>query len=159
MDEDRQNDPDDNQQYREFHGPELPAGQAPQTIGVSNSLEALCLFLAFAAENAAMDEYRRLDARQLARAKVRSRRRRISLIRQRTISGSLALFAIAWTVIFGQLALGRDPALSDNRAVAPRPGGAVTAQAPPADSVQVETAPVTAAPPASTPAPVVTASS
>jgi hypothetical protein len=65
-----------------------------------------------------MDALHRLEAKQLARAKARSRRRRVSLIRRRTIRGSLALFAIAWAIIFGQLVLGQDPALSNGRKVA-----------------------------------------
>jgi hypothetical protein len=66
-----------------------------------------------------MDELRRLEARQLARAKVRSKRRRTSVIRRRTARASLGLFAILWAIIFGRLASGNDPALGNNPAGAP----------------------------------------
>lgn len=59
-----------------------------------------------------MDDLRRLEAKGLARAKIRSRRRRVAIVRRRTIRGSLALFAILWAIIFGQLVTGNDPALS-----------------------------------------------
>jgi len=59
-----------------------------------------------------MDEMRKLEAKGLARAKSRSRRRRVATIRSRTIRGSLALFAILWAVVFVQLASGNDPVLS-----------------------------------------------
>jgi hypothetical protein len=59
-----------------------------------------------------MDELGRLEAKGLARAKIRSKRRRVSLIRRRAISGSLILFAAAWAIVFGQLVTGNDPVLS-----------------------------------------------
>jgi outer membrane biosynthesis protein TonB len=59
-----------------------------------------------------MDDLHPLEAKGLARAKIRSKRRRVSAIRRRTIRGSLALFAIAWAIVFGQLVTGNDPALS-----------------------------------------------
>lgn len=59
-----------------------------------------------------MDELRKLEARGLARARSRSRRRRVATIRSRTIRGSLALFAVLWGIVFVQLASGNDPALS-----------------------------------------------
>ncbi|HJX33298.1 MAG TPA: hypothetical protein VJ257_03785 [Solirubrobacterales bacterium] len=59
-----------------------------------------------------MDDLHRLEAKGLARAKIRSKRRRVYMIRRRTIRGSLALFAIAWAIVFGQLVTGNDPALS-----------------------------------------------
>jgi hypothetical protein len=59
-----------------------------------------------------MDDLHRLEAKGLARAKIRSKRRRVSAIRSRTIRGSLALFAITWAIVFGQLVTGNDPALS-----------------------------------------------
>lgn len=62
-----------------------------------------------------MDELRSLEARGLARARARSRRRRLTIIRSRTIRGSLGLFAILWTIIFVQLATGNDPALSRSK--------------------------------------------
>jgi hypothetical protein len=60
-----------------------------------------------------MDEdIHRLEAKGLARAKIRSKRRRVQMIRRRTIRGSLALFAVSWAIVFGQLVTGNDPALS-----------------------------------------------
>ncbi|HEX8958766.1 MAG TPA: hypothetical protein VF770_02980 [Solirubrobacterales bacterium] len=59
-----------------------------------------------------MDDLRRLEAKGLARAKIRSRRRRVSTIRRRTVRGSLALFTVLWGIIFAQLATGNDPVLS-----------------------------------------------
>jgi len=61
-----------------------------------------------------MDDLRRLEAKGLVRARARSRRRRTSIIRSRTIRASLGLFAIFWAVIFVQLVTGNDPALSHN---------------------------------------------
>jgi hypothetical protein len=58
-----------------------------------------------------MDELRRLEAKGLVRARARSRRRRTSIIRSRTIRGSLGLFAIFWAIIFIQLLMGNDPVL------------------------------------------------
>jgi hypothetical protein len=71
-----------------------------------------------------MDEPDRLEAKGLARAKIRSRRLRVQMIRRRTIRGSLALFAIVWAIVFAQLVSGNDPALSripqaSHRPVAP----------------------------------------
>ncbi len=59
-----------------------------------------------------MDDLHRLEAKGLARAKIRSKRRRVQEIRRRTIRGSLALFAVVWGIVFGQLVTGNDPALS-----------------------------------------------
>lgn len=59
-----------------------------------------------------MDETERLEAKGLARAKIRAKRRRASSIRRRTIRGSLGLFAIVWAIVFIQLVSGNDPALS-----------------------------------------------
>jgi hypothetical protein len=59
-----------------------------------------------------MDDLHRLEAKGLARAKLRSKRRRVSAIRSRTIRAALALFAVAWAIVFGQLVTGNDPALS-----------------------------------------------
>lgn len=59
-----------------------------------------------------MDDIHRLEAKGLARAKIRSKRRRVQVIRRRTVRGALALFAISWAIIFGQLVTGNDPALS-----------------------------------------------
>jgi len=60
----------------------------------------------------AVDGMRRLEAKGLARAKLRARRQRARTIRRRTIRGSLALFAVLWTIVFAQLVSGNDPALS-----------------------------------------------
>jgi outer membrane biosynthesis protein TonB len=59
-----------------------------------------------------MDNADRLEAKGLARAKIRAKRRRVQTIRRRTLRGSLALFAAVWTVVFAQLVSGNDPALS-----------------------------------------------
>ena len=84
-----------------------------------------------------MDEVRKLEAKGLARAKSRSRRRRVSTIRSRTIRGSLALFAVLWGVVFVQLASGNDPALStkqhaarNSAAASPEPTPAEPAREP-----------------------------
>jgi len=55
---------------------------------------------------------RRLEAKGLARAKLRARRQRERTIRRRAIRGSLALFAVLWAIVFAQLVSGNDPALS-----------------------------------------------
>jgi hypothetical protein len=59
-----------------------------------------------------MDDEKRLEAKGLARAKIRAKRRRVATIRRRTLRGSLALFAGVWAIVFGQLVSGNDPALS-----------------------------------------------
>jgi outer membrane biosynthesis protein TonB len=59
-----------------------------------------------------MDNADRLEAKGLARAKIRAKRRRVQTIRRRTLRGSLALFAAVWTIVFAQLVSGNDPALS-----------------------------------------------
>lgn len=73
-----------------------------------------------------MDDPNRLEAKGLARAKIRARRRRVGTIRRYTLRGSLALFALVWAIVFGQLVSGNDPALSraaaaNRQAVAPKP--------------------------------------
>lgn len=73
-----------------------------------------------------MDDPNRLEAKGLARAKIRARRRRVQTIRRRTLRGSLALFAVVWAIVFAQLVSGNDPALSrasvaDRRTTAPKP--------------------------------------
>jgi hypothetical protein len=113
-----------------------------------------------------MNEVHRLEAKGLARAKSRSRRRRIAAIRSRTIRSSLALFAILWTIVFVQLASGNDPVLSRNGQVerhsgtpAPVPAEPVREPAPEAIA-EAEVEPVEefeAAPQAE--APIVTSSS
>lgn len=99
-----------------------------------------------------MDDLHRLEAKGLARAKARSQRRRTAIIRRRTIRGSLALFAVFWAIIFGQLATGNDPALShtgggSEKATAtnegrgsasPGPGASVPAAAPPEPESEAE---------------------
>jgi hypothetical protein len=57
-----------------------------------------------------------LEARALARAKVRARRKRITLIRRRSLWFSAAVFAALWAVIFAQLVGGHDPALASKKA-------------------------------------------
>ena len=64
-----------------------------------------------------MDDADRLEAKGLARAKIRAKRRRVQTIRRRTLRGSLALFGVVWAVVFAQLVSGNDPALSS----VPRP--------------------------------------
>ena len=59
-----------------------------------------------------MDEFNRLEAKGLARAKLRAKRRRVSAIRSRAALGSMAIFAVAWAIIFGQLVTGNDPVLN-----------------------------------------------
>lgn len=58
------------------------------------------------------DDLHRLEAKGLARAKIRSQRLRVARIRRHTLRGSVALFLVFWGVIFGQLVTGNDPALS-----------------------------------------------
>jgi hypothetical protein len=96
-----------------------------------------------------MDDLNRLEAKGLARAKIRSKRRRVAAIRSRTIRGSLALFAVAWAIIFGQLVTGNDPALSRNAslhkplATTNRDGSASGADSrPPRQSEEESAAPV-----------------
>jgi outer membrane biosynthesis protein TonB len=67
-----------------------------------------------------MDDADRLEAKGLARAKIRSKRLRVQMIRRRTLRGSLALFAVLWAVVFAQLVSGNDPALSSVPKPAPR---------------------------------------
>ena len=94
-----------------------------------------------------MDDPRRLEAKGLARAKIRAKRRRVSSIRSRTIRGSLALFAVVWLVVFGQLVTGNDPVLGSGypktpKALASRGHGGAPESAP----SQEEESPVPAAP-------------
>jgi len=119
-----------------------------------------------------MDDADRLEAKGLARARLRARRRRVRKIRRRTLHGSLALFAAVWAVVFGQLVSGNDPALSSvPRPAAHRPVAAAEPEPAPEpepaeETPEVEPEPVEAiAPPEPEPAPepepepVVTASS
>jgi outer membrane biosynthesis protein TonB len=94
-----------------------------------------------------MDDPRRLEAKGLARAKIRAKRRRVSSIRSRTIRGSLALFAAAWVIVFAQLVTGNDPVLGSGypakrKPIASRPAAEVEAPEPESESVEVEPEPV-----------------
>lgn len=127
-----------------------------------------------------MDDLRRLEAKGLARAKIRAKRRRVSSIRNRTIRGSLALFAIAWAIVFGQLVTGNDPALSRTRKLFVSTHPSKQAASPPTrlapeseeeeeegvvvgvesePAPEVEVAPEAEVEPAPEPAPVITAAS
>jgi hypothetical protein len=112
-----------------------------------------------------MDELRRLEGKGLARAKLRAKRRRVRAIRARATVGSVALFAFAWAIVFGQLVSGNDPVLN-------RPGRRVTSihrrskaapQAPvaqPEPAAESEAEEFEAAPaPEPEPAPVITSAS
>jgi hypothetical protein len=80
-----------------------------------------------------MDDARKLEAKSLARAKSRSRRHRVAVIRSRTIRGSLALFAVLWGIVFVQLASGNDPALSPKSHAARRSTTSSSAEPTPAE--------------------------
>jgi outer membrane biosynthesis protein TonB len=77
-----------------------------------------------------MDDADRLEAKGLARAKIRARRRRVQTIRRRTVRGSVALFAVIWAVVFAQLVGGKDPALGSGAPVAERRTAAAEAPRP-----------------------------
>lgn len=81
-----------------------------------------------------MDDPDRLEAKGLARAKIRAKRRRAYSIKRRTIRGALALFAVVWAIVFVQLVSGNDPALSRVSQVRHR----VTARAEPAREPEAE---------------------
>lgn len=105
-----------------------------------------------------MDDPRRLEAKGLARAKIRAKRRRVSSIRSRTIRGSLALFAVVWVVIFGQLVTGNDPVLGrgypkTRKALASRGHGG-SAESAPSQPDEEEESPVAAVPVEPEPEPV-----
>lgn len=85
-----------------------------------------------------MDDLRRLEAKGLARAKIRAKRRRVGTIRSRTVRGSLALFALAWAIVFGQLVTGNDPALSRSYKAKPIASTHRSKPAAPATSVEPE---------------------
>jgi hypothetical protein len=53
-----------------------------------------------------------LDKLALGRARLAARRERITLIRRRVAAFSALFFALLWTILFGQLVIGRDPALA-----------------------------------------------
>ncbi len=94
-----------------------------------------------------MDDPRRLEAKGLARAKIRAKRRRVSSIRSRTIRGSLVLFAVVWLVVFVQLVSGNDPVLGSGypakrKPIASRPAPEVEAPEPEPEPAEVEPEPV-----------------
>src|SRR4051794_16037571 len=59
-----------------------------------------------------MDETAQLETRQRARRLRSARRRRLGELRRKALLFSSLTFAAAWAVVFGQMALGRDPVLS-----------------------------------------------
>jgi hypothetical protein len=90
-----------------------------------------------------MDELRRLEARSLASAKLRAKRRRVRAIRARATVGSVVLFALAWAIVFGQLVTGNDPVLnrsghSFGRPVASTQRESAAAATPPAQQPEAE---------------------
>jgi hypothetical protein len=52
-----------------------------------------------------------LDARALARAKIRGLRQRVLTIRRRVLAFACAIFTVAWVVIFARMTTGDDPVL------------------------------------------------
>jgi cytoskeletal protein RodZ len=50
--------------------------------------------------------------RQAAKARIGDRRKRIRRLRSRVVATALAVFAVAWSVIFFQLVFGHDPGLA-----------------------------------------------
>ncbi len=105
-----------------------------------------------------MDDVRRLEAKGLARAKIRSKRRREQVIRRRAIRGSLALFAVTWAIVFGQLVTGNDPALSRSAHHTGRPlASAHPARKPVEPTPSPDPAPVAVVPDESESAPVTVA--
>jgi hypothetical protein len=85
-----------------------------------------------------MDDADRLEAKSLARAKIRSKRLRVQMIRRRTLRGSLALFAVVWAVVFAQLVSGNDPALSSVPKPVPRHVAATEPRREPSPEPEVE---------------------
>jgi hypothetical protein len=93
-----------------------------------------------------MDELRRLEGKSLARAKLRAKRRRVRMIRVRTSVGAIAIFAVAWAIVFGQLVTGNDPVLNaagrgGSKAVAAVHRRAKAATPEPARQTEVEAEP------------------
>jgi outer membrane biosynthesis protein TonB len=89
-----------------------------------------------------MDDPNRLEAKGLARAKIRAKRRRVQTIRRRTLRGSLALFAVVWAIVFAQLVSGNDPALSRSiRHTVHRPVAAAEPEAAPEEEFVPEPEP------------------
>jgi hypothetical protein len=90
-----------------------------------------------------MEELHRLEAKSLARAKLRAKRRRVRAIRARATVGSVVLFAVAWAIVFGQLVTGNDPVLNRSGYGAARPVASIqrerpAAAAPPARQLEAE---------------------
>jgi outer membrane biosynthesis protein TonB len=85
-----------------------------------------------------MDDADRLEAKGLARAKIRAKRRRVQTIRRRTLRGSLALFAVVWALVFAQLVSGNDPALSSVPKPAPKHVAATEPRREPTPEPEVE---------------------
>lgn len=113
-----------------------------------------------------MDDPNRLEAKGLARAKIRAKRRRVQTIRRRTLRGSLTLFAVVWAIVLAQLVSGNDPALSgapaaDRRTVAhnPPPRAEFAPQPEPESIEEVAPEPEPAYEPEPEPEPIVTAAS
>lgn len=89
-----------------------------------------------------MDDPDRLEAKGLARAKIRAKRRRVQTIRRRALRGSLALFAVVWAIVFAQVVSGNDPALSQSTRHAVKRAVATAEPEPvPEEEVELEPAP------------------
>lgn len=98
------------------------------------------------------------DRKQLARAALAARRRRIALIRRRVLTFTALLFVMLWMVICAQIVLGRDPALSTKHRVGTATAHVRARKTKPATPPR--STPVDAAPAATpSPTPVVTSQS
>jgi hypothetical protein len=75
-----------------------------------------------------MDEADRLETQRRARQLRSARRRRLGELRRKTLLFSSLTFAAAWLVVFGQMALGRDPVLSPHKTTASAAGHSARAQ-------------------------------
>jgi hypothetical protein len=76
-----------------------------------------------------MDE--RLAARRGAKQRIATRRRRATEHRRKVIGFSIALFAVAWALVFGQMATGNDPVLGSSQTTSASRQDANAQQAPP----------------------------
>jgi hypothetical protein len=65
-----------------------------------------------------MDE--RIDTRRKAMLHLAARRRRVTGLRRRVVWFSVAVFIVAWALVFGQMATGNDPVLKSSQAQASR---------------------------------------
>ena len=65
-----------------------------------------------------MDE--RFETRRKAMQHLAARRRRVVDLRRRVVWFSVALFVVAWALVFGQMATGNDPVLQSSQAHASR---------------------------------------